>query len=386
MTREQVQADAVRAIRDNDFTGLFVIAPRVGKTKIAIQAIGKEWGEWKDNIQIVTPREEINNIWKTELIKWDFILQSEYGYKPFEISPLCFPSIKKIPEGLELLVVDEPQMLSLNQLDWIVRKKPKRLLLVTGTANKYTRGKILYKLGLESRFEYPIEEAIKDGIISNFHVYIVRVPMDDKDKVGWMTIAGERAKVTEKQHYDFYTALFDIERIKEKLNPEHGRWKDLASRRRAAWIYTGKSKIRIAKMIQEHINERVIVFTARTDVADELSPYSHHSKNKKKGNLKRFIEGEINTLSVVQMSDMGITIPNLKYEVVHQLQSNSETSLQKFLRTCNLEEDKEAKIIITVYKDTVDEGWARQATEGVPESKISWVELEDLGRLLEKLG
>lgn len=382
--REVVQQLAVELIRQNNYTGMFVIAPRVGKTKIALMSIGHNWGSWKGSMIIATPREDINKSWKKELLRWDMLLQAEYGYEFGEIEPICFPSLKKIPEGLELLVLDEPQMLSMNQLDTIRSKKPKRILLLTGTANQYTRGKILYKLGLESIYEYPIEDAIRDGIISNFHVYVIKVPMSTIENIS-MKIGGERAKVSERQRYDFYSALFEGERLRERLDPDRLKWKELYARRRAEYIYNGKTKIAVAKRLQEHINERVIVFTTRTDVADELSPYSYHSKNKKEKNLQRFINEEINTLSVVQMSDMGITFPDLKNEVVHQLQSNSETSLQKFLRTCNLEEDKEARIFITVYKDTVDEGWATQALVGVPESRQTWLELEELDGLLERL-
>lgn len=380
--REIVQLEAVESIQRNDYTGLFVIAPRVGKTRIVMFAVGDHWNDWK--IEIFTPRVDICGSWMMEFGKWGRELMDKWKIEAIPMAQ-CFPSLKKTDKDLDLLIIDEPQMLSANHLDTIKAKNPKRILMVTGTANQFTRGHLQYKLGITSKFEYPIEQAITDGIISNFHVYVVMVPMSAELDFH-MKIGGHKVKISERQRYDFYSAMFEAERIREKTNFERTKWKELYSRKRAEYIYNGQTKIDVARSIQERIKERVIVFTARTSVADTLSPYSYHSKNKKEKNLKKFIEGEINTLSVVQMSDMGITFPNLKYEVVHQLQSNSETSLQKFLRTCNLEEDKEASIIITVYKDTVDEGWTRQAMEGVPESKIDWLELAELDGLMEKLG
>lgn len=377
--RELVQKLAVQSIVQSDYTGAFVIAPRVGKTKIVIDAIGDRIGEW--SIVIATPREDINKSWVNELAKWapgvalleDMVMKAS--------SLICFPSLKKVKESPDLLVVDEFHMLSINQIQMIKKIDPERLLLVSGTANEYTRAVIRHWLGIkEITFEYTIGEAIKDGIIANFHVYIVRVPLGDKyyGKVQYI-------RVNEKQAYDFHTSMVDQLRITSVTQPHLRRAKEIHERKRAEVIYTSDTKIAVAKNIQERISQRVLVFTARTKVADVLSPYSYHSKNKTEKNLQRFIDEEINTLCVVQMSDMGITFPDLKREVVHQLQSNSETSLQKFLRTCNLEDDREASIIVTVYKDTVDEGWARQAMEGVPSDKVTWMEMEEVDKLIEKL-
>lgn len=377
--RELVQKEAVECIQKNDYTGLYVIAPRVGKTKIVIDAIGNRFDTW--NCYVASPRVDIQLTWLNELARWKMCAGSP--------SLICFPSLKKIPENLDLLILDECQALSVAQMNMIKRKNPKRLLMITGTANRYTRGKLQYYLGIkDSYFEYPIEQAIADGIISNFHVYIIRVPMNSVLKTVPVKVKGrDTFNVTEKQNYEFLSAMFDQLRIDEKIRPHLAKTKELYSRRRANAIYEGAYKQVIVRNIQEKLSldNRVLVFTARTEVADWISPYSYHSKNKKENNLKRFIEGEINTLSVVNMSDMGITFPDLKLEIIHQLQSNSDTSLQKFLRTCNLEGDKEATVIVTVYKDTMDESWARQAIEGVPEDKVTWLELEELDDLIQKL-
>lgn len=371
--RELIQKLAVQSIVQSDYTGAFVIAPRVGKTKIVIDAVKNKLGEWGPGSTIIaTPREDINKSWWAELSKWNV------AWNP---GIICFPSLKKIKERLKLLVIDEFHMLSINQIQMIKKIDPERLLLVSGTANEYTRAVMKQWFGIkEVTFEYSIGEAIKDGIIANFHVYIVRVPLGDKcyGKVQYI-------RVNEKQAYDFHTSMVDQLRITSVTQPHLRPAKEAHERKRAEVIYTSDTKIAVAKNIQERISQRVLMFTARTKVADILSPYSYHSKNKAENNLKRFIDEEINTLCVVQTSDMGITFPDLKREVVHQLQSNSETSLQKFLRTCNLEDGREASIIITVYKDTVDEGWTRQAMEGVPSDKVTWLEMDEVDRLIEKL-
>jgi len=387
--RELVQAAAVEHIRRCDYTGALVIAPRVGKSKIVVDAIGEkffraEHGGWggAEGIFIAAPYRPIASNWHKELLKW--------GGIHCDATTLCFPSLKKIATRPKLLVVDEWHELSANQMDAIKKLDPERLLLVTGTANEYSRAHLKFKLGIEVGFEYAIEEAIRDGIIANFHVYIVKVPLNESVKCH--KVNGVPA--TERQSYDYHTALFDDLRIKEQANPGLKAAKEAAARRRSELLYGVRSKFKVAKRIANEVNERLLIFTARTAMADKLSPYSYHSKNKKaylqvgeekaKNNLDRFIDEEINTLAVVKMTDMGITFPDLKTELVHQLQSNSEDSLQKFLRACNLEDEKKAKIIITVCKDTMDEAWAMEAMKGVPSEKITWLELGGLEGLLNE--
>jgi len=368
--RELIQRQAVQHMIAQNYTGAYVIAPRVGKSKIVIEALDDKFHNW--DITIATPRADINKSWYKELALWNSEAPTP--------DVICFPSIKKMKKKPDLMVIDEWHMLSPNQMDAIKAVDPTSLLLVTGTANDYSRGLLRYKLGMEVGFEYPIEQAILDGVIANFEVWVVKVPLENK----WKKYRLKGIEVTERQLYDYYTIVFDELRVKARANRNLEKTKEIVARRRAQLVYTMESKKEVAKYIVSEIRERLLVFTTRTAIADELVPRTYHSKNKKEGNLGKFINGEIDSLGVVKMTDMGITFPNLKVELVHQLQSNSEDSLQKFLRVCNLEDEKIARIIITVCKDTMDEAWAMGALAGVPEEKVKWIEMNELENLLNK--
>lgn len=68
-----------------------------------------------------------------------------------------------------------------------------------------------------------------------------------------------------------------------------------------------------------------------------------------------------------------VTIPDLKYGIFHQLQSNSEVALQKVLRMCNYEEGEKAKIFIFAYENTNDEKWVQKAISMLDKNKITYV-------------
>lgn len=372
--REEIQELSATEMVKNNYQGVYVIAPRVGKSKIVIDATNQveDISNW--NICLAVPRFVIVQSWASELGKWKARATTDV---------ICFPSLKKIPEGLDLLVIDECHMLSVAQMMTIKKKKPKRLLLITGTANKYTRSKLKYQLGVDVVFEYSFEQAIADGIIANFCVYIVKTKLDETNVTSLVKTHKYSFYTTEKKNYDFYDSMFEELRLKARADYSLERVKMIAASKRANVLYHSSNKEKVARRVIEGVNEKTLIFTTRTDMADKLSKHTFHTKNKKEKNLTKFIEGEIDKLAAVNMTDMGVTIEDLKFEVIHQLQSNSEASLQKFLRAANLEEDRVARIVLIVCEDTVDEGWTKLALEGVPEHMITIVQESELDMYIE---
>ena len=364
-TRDRVQREAVNKIIEKDYTGILLVSPRVGKSKILINSI-QDKRDWK--VYISSPYDTIRENWKDEWAKWG---------QPFDSMPysICHRSLEKIPEDIDLLVVDEVQTLSPRQIQTIREKKPKRLLGLTGTLNTDTKSDLWKELRLQTIFEYSIEQAIEDGIISNFEIIIVECDFDKSDK---NILSGTKKKsnwTTEQGHYDFLTKQFEKFRVLSWKNPDMEALKMKYAGDRSRFIYESKSKFEIAKKIIEK-SGRCLIFTGLQKIADQLAT-SFHSKSSE-NNLEKFIAEEIDKLAVIEMVNMGITIPNLKTAIIHQLKSNSMMSLQKILRMCNLEDDKVAKIYITVYKDTVDSSWVNKALETVNPNKIKRINFKDL--------
>ena len=375
--REEIQSLAKQAIIENNFNLIVDIAPRVGKSKILIDAI-KDKEDW--NICISSPFQSIRNNWTKEAIKWNL---------GFDINSICSRSLNKIDSDLDLLVLDEIQTLSTGQLETIIKKKPKRILGLTGTLADSTMLKLYQYLNIMPLFRYSIEQAIADKIISNYHVYII---LCDLDQVNRNVLAGPKDKqfyTTESMNYIFLSKKFEEYKEASLNDPKLESIKMRYASLRTALLYGAKSKFLIAKKIVE-MSQRCLIFTGLINTANQLSSHSHHSKNKKEKNLDKFIEEEINKLCVVEMVNMGITIPNLKTAIIHQLKSDPEMSWQKILRVCNLEDDKEAKIFITTYNNTVDLGWTMQALKGIETDKVSFIQSEDFlrngikGKRLEK--
>ena len=66
---QEIQTAATDAIVFNRFVGVVEVAPRVGKTKITIDALNTV--EKEISVLILAPRKEIFESWKEEMEKWN---------------------------------------------------------------------------------------------------------------------------------------------------------------------------------------------------------------------------------------------------------------------------------------------------------------------------
>lgn len=66
MKREQIQKQAVTTIIENNRNCIIDVAPRVGKSKIAIEAVR----DFEEDVLISVPFSPIKKSWETEFQKW----------------------------------------------------------------------------------------------------------------------------------------------------------------------------------------------------------------------------------------------------------------------------------------------------------------------------
>ena len=370
--RLEVQNEGKNRIMNSGFNGIALVAPRVGKTKMMLDSLEGSSAE----IFVSSPYDVIRKNWLAEHAKWG---------STSAIKSICHSSLKKIPEGLPLLIVDEIHTLSPAQIRTIQQKKPQRIMGLTGFMSQYTQKGLRWNLGLNPIFEYGIEQAITDGIISSFDVTVLKCPMNDTNRyVEVFDFSSSRKYwLTERNAYEYYTEIFEANRSKLLTDPtdaDAAKWKEIYARKRQHLIYKSPYKLRFANSITDEAlkEQRVITFAGNIEISGKLNDhYAYHSKNKKEENLKKFIAGEIDKCAVINMANMGITIPNLKIAIIQQAQSTAETSVQRILRVCNLEDMKKAHIFILAFSNTVEEGWVNDSLEGISPHRVETYDFAD---------
>jgi len=357
--RQVKQSEAVASIRENKYTGLIHVSPRVGKSKLMIDALNFIKKPLK--VLILVPSVPIIKSWKAEIKKWGL---SDLITPVF----LWHNSLRKIKDSYDLIVCDEIH--EYNDKVLLQLKKHQiagsRILGLSGTINKQKEACLRSMLNLKKIYEYTFEEAIADGVIADYEIICVGCELNEIDATVTAGTEDKPFKQTEYNAYEYWNNRYN----NIAYNNDYKMRKTIISKRKSI-IYNSDTKINKTQEIVNSV-DRCIVFTGLQEVADQMGQASYHSKSKD-NSLEEFSLGHLDKLAVVSMVSMGITIPNLKVAVFNQVKSNEALFIQQVLRTMNLDGDQKATIYIVYLKNTQDAVWVKSATEGFNKSKITFI-------------
>ena len=294
--------------------GILNLCPRFGKIRTAINIFNQF-----DNphILIAYPDNKIKQSWQDEfeLMQWG----------DGNVTYTTHRSLSKHVEVWDIVVIDEIHLLSEAQ-----RKVCKDLfdrniyvLGLTGTLSKWTRRDLRMELGINVIAEYPIHKAIEEGVIADYEINVIQVPLDNTVKLPYTK---KKIMKTEFQQFKYLSG-----RINKMMYSGGNTMFDRLARMRI--IQNSVAKLRRTKSIlRNNPDERILVFCGTTKVADELGIPSYHSKSKDKGALQRFAEGEGNHMAVVKIGNTGVTYKPLNKVIINYFDSNAENLAQKINR------------------------------------------------------
>ena len=337
--------------------GILNLCPRFGKIYTTINILEK----MNSNISIIIayPDVKIKDSWEEDF--------KARGYNNSNITYTTHLSMHK-HEGIsyDMVIIDEIHLLSDAQLDACKELMNNSMVLgLTGTLSSWTESELDQRLRLPVIAHYPIEQAIEEGVIVDYQITVLKVPLDNK------IIQEVKGKArTEKKHYDATSWVI------EKLDKE-GKNTMMLRLKRMRIIQNSVAKLALTRqLLQKYDQERVLVFCGTTDMADSLGIPSHHSKSEDKEAFKRFAEGEGNHMAVVKIGNTGVTYKPLNKVVLNYFDSNAENLAQKVNRCMAMEysnPDKKADIYIISTDEPVEEKWLNKALEFFDKEKIRFV-------------
>ncbi len=154
--------------------------------------------------------------------------------------------------------------------------------------------------------EYPIHQAIQEGVIVDYQITVVGVPLDNQHKMNY------KGKIrTEKQQFDAYGYVIN--------NMEKSGGNTMFLRlARMRIIQNSVAKLRKTKeLLNRHPEERILVFCGLTSIADNLDIPAYHSKSSEKQLFQDFAEGKGNHLAVVKIGNTGVTYKPLNRVIIN---------------------------------------------------------------------
>lgn len=337
------------------------LTARFGKIRTTIRALEK-LGE-NINVLITYPDNKIKKSWEDDF--------EAMGYDTTNVTYSTHLSIGKyVGKKYDVIVIDEIHTLSENQLfNYSLLLKNNRVVLgLTGTLSRETEITLNLELDLYVAAEYTIEQAIEEGVIVDYEINVIRVPLDTKTLIQY-----SKKKHSEKKQFDNLTWVIN----KQTYSGGDSMFLRL---NRMRIIQNSLAKLNATKqLLQQFKNDRILVFCGTTKTADALGIPTHHSKTKKNDNsFIDFSEGEnnVNHLAVIKIGNTGITYQKLNKIIINYFDSNAENLTQKIFRCLALEYDnpqKKAYIYIISSTEPIEGQWLNKALRMFDETKIKYL-------------
>ena len=337
--------------------GILNLCPRFGKIRTSILALEKIKPK---NILIAYPDNKIKESWQADF--------HDSGFDDSIVTYTTHLSLKKYAElSFDVVIIDEIHLLSEAQIEVCkdLFDVNGQILGLTGTLSSWTERTLEEELDLHVIATYPIEKAIEEGVIVDYEIHVIRVPLDN------VVLQEYKTKTkTEKKQYDALSWVI----TKLQNSGSDTMFMRLA---RMRLIQSSLAKTNATKaLLAKHADERVLVFCGTTKVADGLGIPSYHNKSKEKAIFEDFAEGEGNHLAVVKIGNTGVTYKPLDKIIINYFDSNAENLAQKINRCMAMEyntPDKKAHIYIVSSNEPVELKWLAKALEFFDKNKIKYI-------------
>jgi superfamily II DNA or RNA helicase len=353
---------SIRDLRQEEFAkvwlknkhGILLLAPRFGKIRTSIIALEKLKPE---SILIAYPDNKIKESWQADF--------EELGFDDSIVTYTTHLSLKKlVDQSFDVVIIDEIHLLSEAQIEVCkdLFDVNGQILGLTGTLSSWTERTLEEELDLHVIATYPIEKAIEEGVIVDYEIHVIRVPLDN------ITLIDYKGKMkTEKKQFEALTWVIN----KLQNSGSDTMFMRLA---RMRLIQSSLAKCNATKrLLAAHKDERVLVFCGVTKIADSLGIPSYHSKSSEKKLFEDFAEGKGNHLAVVKIGNTGVTYKPLNKVIINYFDSNAENLAQKIMRCTAFEydnESKKAQIYIISTNEPVEQKWLNKALDLFDKDKI----------------
>jgi len=336
--------------------GILNLCPRFGKIYTSINILEKL--DKDINILIAYPDLKIKAAWEA-----DFEARK---YKNQNITYTTHLSIKKHTAGFyDLVILDEVHLLSEAQMEAVKELTCAQVLGLTGTLSSWTEKTLSNELGLVVLAHYPIEQAIEEGVITDYEITVITTDLDNQIQNNY-----KGKWKTEKKQFDAYGWVID------QLEKQ-GKATMFLRLARMRIIQNSIAKMNLTKsLLQKHKDERVLVFCGVTKIADDLGIPVYHSKAGDKDVFENFANGDGNHLAVVKIGNTGVTYKPLNRVIINYFDSNGENLAQKINRCMAMEyntPDKKALIYIVCSTEEVEKKWLKRALEFFDNDKIKYL-------------
>ena len=355
--KNEVQRKIINTIKANDMRGIILASVRSGKTRQLLISIKEYFKDKNPKVLVLYPNIDIKLSWEKECEIIDYFPNIVY---------CTFASMSKIiDDGWDCIIIDEAHLLGEeNQLPLAgkLAENTNHIIFASGTYNKDTLSDIKFYTKLNLIVNYPTSEAIKDGIVSDFTIYVHKYNLDNSKIIQFGKV--KKWNSTEKK---------ECNRLGNRILKLLGQQKIFASLERMRFINSCNSLIeKVNEWISHNKNERFILFSSDEKTGLRYNLPMFNSKSKDDSVLKDFQSGKINQLCLLKKASAGVTFPNLQNILITAINSNGET-LEQMIGRSLLDDTDHSHIHIFVSTEDFQNKWLNKSLELINKNKIKYV-------------
>lgn len=353
----QWQQEALDAWKNNGRRGTIQAATGTGKTVVGLEAIRQNGA---GSVLIVVPTIPLQKQWKEEIIQKLGISEEIIGFvgNGFEdfdknIIIAVVNSIRNLEPKKDLLILDEAHRFgSVENIKFLRSGKYTHVLGLSATPERADMAHEEILRYAPIVFKYGIEKAIGDKIISPFSLIFLGVELSQPEREEYENIEKYiKANPTDWKKYTF-----------SEIPPQLKR----AYLARKHVLQNSHAKIEAAeKIILQHEQEKIIVFSEYTATVDELERtirakrpcFKYHSnipKTLRAAQLNAFREGRNAVLLTAKATDEGFNVPDASIGIVIAGSKTDRQIIQRLGRILRKRDGKPAFIYVLYCKKTVE--------------------------------
>ncbi len=356
------QLKAYKEWERNKANGIFLGCTGSGKSIAAMYCIQEK----AVNTIIVVPTIALMNQWTEELDKNLGIQCGQIGDGKNIQKPITVAVINSIRDKnlsmFEMIVLDETHRYgSLENIKPIMNNEFKYKLGITATLKRSDgQHKILEILIGKIVYEYNTEDAVNDGVLSNFEIINVSIKLTEIEKEKY----DKHTKTIEKNSFQ---GMFDVAR-----NQGHPKFFQAINAVRAtSWRKavisnaTGKMEA-LLSIVRAENGKKVIIFNETIKMAEterkllKKNGYEseiYHSKSKNQEAIEKFRNGEVNILISVKSLNEGLDVKDVDVGIRVAGTNQDRDTIQRLGRSLRVVEGKTSAKYYQIYCDDTIEKW-----------------------------
>lgn len=336
--RRKIQLEAVQALEDSDYNGVFLLPTGTGKSWVLIECLKRLSKRYGKNIDIWYLCNSVDlrdkdfpaemRTWRAKGLLENMIL-------------MCYQTAYKIEgEAVDVLIADEFDYSLTPEYMKVYLNNNFRHRILTTAYIAEDKLDLLDEIDIDIVYNKGLQEIEDKEVVNKSEYYYVNFLMSNAETLEYHKLTKKISDLIHKKSNDKTKARYYQVQI------------DFAIRERKRFINSLDTSASICKRLLKNIYEedkksKMLIFCELTKQADKICKYTYHNKSDPE-NLDKFRKDEIQALAVCGKVNRGVNINNIQHVILESCNRSKTQLIQRLGRGKRLKSDELLKVYFLI--------------------------------------